>query len=138
MEDSILLSVKKVLGVDSSYDVFDPDIIMHINSVFMTLQQLGVGPDDGFSIEDDTATWSDFFGTGRRYNAVQSYVYLRVRLLFDPPGTPYLIEAMKAQMAEMEWRLEVARTPAIPLYPLPLPDTPENTTNPNWADTSIV
>lgn len=109
MADSILNSIKKVLAIDPSYTAFDVDIIMHINSVFSTLNQLGIGPVEGFLIEDENATWDTFLGTDLRLNAVKSYVYLRVRNLFDPPSTSYMIEAQEAQIKELEWRLNVQR-----------------------------
>lgn len=109
MEDSILKSIKKTVGIDASYDVFDLDIIMWINNAFATLTDLGIGPGDGFSIDDDSAKWADFIGTDKRLNSVQSYVYLRVRKLFDPPTTGYLVDAMDKQIAETEWRLNVIR-----------------------------
>lgn len=110
MSDSILDSTKKILGIDPSYTPFDLDIMTHINSVFFTLNQLGIGPAEGFMIEDSTAVWNDFVG-GEDFNlnAVKTYVYLRVRLLFDPPTTGYLIDAMKQQIQELEWRLNVHR-----------------------------
>lgn len=108
MTQSILTSTKKVLGIDESYDVFDTDITMHINSVFSTLQQLGVGPSSGFSIEDETATWEDFIGTSTVINNVKSYMCLRVRLLFDPPATSFALDAITSQVKEFEWRLNVA------------------------------
>lgn len=107
--DSILDSVKQVLGLEPSYTAFDQDVIMHINSAFSTLEQLGIGPPGGFSIVDDTAVWEDFIGVDNRYNAVKSYVYLRVRLLFDPPSMSFVIAAMEKQIQELEWRLNVAR-----------------------------
>ena len=85
MEESILTSVKKMLGPEEDYEHFDPDLIIHINSVLATLNQLGVGPDEGFSIEDKNAKWSDFITDERLLNLVPTYVYLKVRLLFDPP-----------------------------------------------------
>ena len=106
---SILNSIKKILGIDEAYTAFDPDITIHINSVFATLNQLGIGPTEGFMIEDDEATWDDFLGTDLRLNNVKSYVYLRVRMLFDPPTTGYLIDAMKEQIKEMEWRINAYR-----------------------------
>ena len=109
MIQSILNSVKKALNIDPSYTVFDEDILMHINSAFGTLKQLGLGPELGFQIEDNTAVWEDFLGTEIRYNEVKSYIFLRVRLLFDPPGTSFLIEAIKEQIKELEWRLNVDR-----------------------------
>ena len=109
MNDSILTSTKKILGIEEDYTAFDPDIITHINSVFSTLNQLGLGPMEGFMIQDATATWGDFLLDDPRLNNVKSYVYLRVRILFDPPTTSYLLEAMKEQYKELEWRLSVQR-----------------------------
>lgn len=109
MEDSILNSVKKVLGITADYTAFDADIVMHINSVFSTFHQLGVGPVEGFAIEDATSTWSAFLGDDPRYNSVKTYVFLKVRMLFDPPGTSYLIQAMERQATELEWRLNIVR-----------------------------
>ena len=108
IDDSILNSTKKILGLSEEYDVFDLDVITHINSVFSTLEQLGVGPAGGFMIEGDTETWASFFGPDPRLNAVKSYVYLRVRLLFDPPATSFAVSAMQEQIKELEWRLNVA------------------------------
>lgn len=108
-EPSILLSIKKVLGLEPDYDVFDQDVILHINSVFSTLAQLGIGPKGGFMIEDDEAQWSTFLKDDMEYNAVKTYIYLRVRLLFDPPQTGYLVDAVKEQIKELEWRLNVHR-----------------------------
>jgi len=109
MEQSILISTKKVLGIDKDYDVFDLDIITHINSAFSTLTQLGVGPAAGFMIEDDSEVWTDFIADDLQYNSVKSYVFLKVRQLFDPPSTSYLISAVEKQIEELEWRLNVHR-----------------------------
>jgi hypothetical protein len=109
VSDSILTSTKKVLGIAEDYEAFDLDILMHINSVFSILHQLGVGLEDSFMIEDATPTWDDFLDGDDRLNMVKTYVYLRVRLLFDPPTTSYLIESTKKQYEEMEWRLNVVR-----------------------------
>jgi len=109
MEESILTSIKKVLGLAADYTEFDEDVLLHINSVFSTLAQLGVGPVGGFMIEDDTSTWDEFIGEDLEYNAVKTYVCLRVRLLFDPPTTSYLIDAINNQIKELEWRLNVKR-----------------------------
>lgn len=111
MEESILTSTKKILGIAEDYTVFDHDIITHINSAFSTLTQLGIGPAEGFMIEDATAVWADFFGTtpDLQYNSVRSYIFLRVRQLFDPPSTSYLISAMEGQIRELEWRLNTHR-----------------------------
>lgn len=106
---SILNDVKKVLGIESNYTAFDTDILMHINSVFATLNQLGIGPDEGYVIEDSTPTWAAFIGTDPRLNSVKTYIYLKVRFYFDPPTTSYLIEAMNQQSRELEWRLNSYR-----------------------------
>ena len=106
--ESILTSIKKLLGIEEEYTQFDNDIIMHINSVFLNLTQLGVGPAEGFLIEDDTATWEDFIGDSNQLQAVTSYMYLKVKLLFDPPLSSSVIESMNRMIAELEWRLKVA------------------------------
>ena len=107
MEESILTSIKKMLGPSEDYDYFDPDLIIHINSVFMILTQLGVGPSEGFSIKDKTAVWSDFISDISKFDAVKTYIYLRVKLLFDPPLTSSVMEAMESQISELEWRMNV-------------------------------
>ena len=111
MEQSILISTKKILGIDKDYDVFDLDVITHINSAFSTLTQLGVGPAEGFMIVDDTLTWDDFFGDTPpiQDQSVKSYVFLKVKQLFDPPSTSYLIAATEKQIQELEWRMNVRR-----------------------------
>lgn len=106
---SILNSTKKVLGIPLDVDVFDLDVIMHINSVFSTLHHLGIGPIDGYQILDESNVWDEFIPNDPKYNAVKSYVYLRVRLLFDPPTTGYHVEAAKEQIKELEWRLNNVR-----------------------------
>ena len=105
MSDSILEGTKKALGLEADYTPFDLDITMHINSVFLTLQQLGVGPTEGFSISGSEEKWEAFIGNNKNLNAVKTYMYLRVRLLFDPPTTSFAIESMANQVKEMEWRL---------------------------------
>lgn len=107
VNNSILDSTKKAIGIGADYDVFDPDIIMHLNTAFSTLAQLGVGPEDGFQIVDDSTTWDEYTMADKERNMVKSYVYLRVRLLFDPPETSYLINAFNEQVKELEWRLNV-------------------------------
>jgi hypothetical protein len=106
---SILSSVKKILGVSEDDTSFDLDIVLHINSAFSTLHQIGVGPDEAFMIEDATATWDDFISGDARYSQVKTYICLRVRTLFDPPQTSYLIESMDNQIAKLEWSLNVTR-----------------------------
>lgn len=110
--DSILDSTKKVLGLDSAYTAFDQDVMMHINSVFSTLHQLGIGPDNGFMIENKVPTWTQYLGPDKNLNSVKSYVYLKVRLLFDPPATSFAIAAMEKQIEELEWRINVHREEA--------------------------
>jgi hypothetical protein len=109
---SILNSVKKNLGLAPGYTAFDADVIMYINSVFSTLNQLGIGPDDGYMIEDDTAEWDTFLGNDPKLNNVKVYVYLCVRLLFDPPTMSYLVTALEKQKEELEWRINVRREDA--------------------------
>lgn len=108
---SILTSIKKMLGITEEYEHFDNDIIMHINSVFMILNQLGVGPTNGFSIEDKTAVWTDFIPESSQLELVKSYMYLKVKLLFDPPLGSAVIDVMNRQISEFEWRLNVAVDP---------------------------
>lgn len=106
--ESILNSIKKLLGIAEDYDHFDSDIIMHINSVFTTLTQLGVGPEDGFSINDEAEKWEDFLPEERMIHSVKSYMFMKVKLMFDPPLSSAVIECTKEQIKEMEWRLQVA------------------------------
>ena len=109
--DSILTSVKKMLGITEDYEHFDADLIMHINSVFMILTQLGVGPSEGFSIENKTDTWDDFVSSDSNLEAVKSYMYLKVKLLFDPPLSSAVMESMNRMISELEWRLNVSVDP---------------------------
>lgn len=112
--DSILTSTKKLLGIEEDYTHFDLDILTHINSAFTTLYQLGIGTVtevegvttvEPFSIVDSTTVWSDLFGERKDLELVKTYIYLKVRLVFDPPQTGYLVEALKSQLLECEWRL---------------------------------
>lgn len=107
MEESILITIKKLLGITKDYKNFDIDIITHINTTFITLNQLGVGPEDGFMIEDDEATWSDFIGDNKKLNLIQTYIYLKVKQVFDPPQSSAVMEANKQTINELEWRLTV-------------------------------
>lgn len=105
---SILLTVKKMLGIAAEYRAFDIDIIININAVFLTLNQLGVGPNNPFSISDDIQIWSDFLGDQEDIlQGVQTYVYQRVRLMFDPPTNSFLVDSMKKQIEEFEWRFNI-------------------------------
>ena len=114
MESSILTSTKKILGIAETYTAFDLDIITHINLAFSTLNQLGIGPANGFFIEDASAEWTDIGLSDVILNMVKTYMYLKVRSLFDPPATSFAIEAMNNQIKEQEWRLNVFREEALP------------------------
>lgn len=109
MPDSILDGTKQSLGLESDYDVFDRDIIMFINAAFSTLNQLGLGPAQGFRINDASTEWVAYLEGDDRFNDVQTYVYLRVRLLFDPPQTGHANAAIQQQIDELTWRLNVRR-----------------------------
>lgn len=108
MSTSILTSTKKLLGIAEEYTQFDMDIIMHINSALFVATQLGVGPSTGFSISDSTATWDSFVTNLENLEAIKSYIYLKVRLLFDPPTSSAAIESINRLISEYEWRLNVA------------------------------
>lgn len=103
--DSILNSIKKLHGIEPADTSFDTDIIIHINSALMTLNQLGVGPLEGFYIESATETWDDYVPNKFISKAIQSYVYIKVRLVFDPPASPTVVEAMKSSAEEDKWRI---------------------------------
>lgn len=105
--ESILTSIKKMLGITEEYEHFDSDIITHINSVFMILAQLGVGPPSGFSIRDKSATWKEFLSDDTKLQLVKSYMHMKVKLLFDPPLSSAVIASMEKMIAEAEWRLNV-------------------------------
>lgn len=105
--DSILTSVKKMLGIVEEYEHFDSDIIMHINTVFSILTQLGIGPSEGFTIVDKNSKWKDFIKDDTKIEAVKSYLYLKVKLLFDPPLSSSVMEAINRNIDELEWRLNM-------------------------------
>lgn len=110
--ESILNSIKKLLGIDAAYTHFDPDLIMHINSVFSILTQMGVGPPNGFSITGVSENWDDFITKEpENFSFVKSYVHLKVKLLFDPPLGSAVIESINRQISEFEWRLFIAADP---------------------------
>lgn len=106
--DSILAATKKMLGIAEEYEHFDVDLIMHINSVFSILTQIGVGPSMGFMIEDKSSTWEDFISDEATYMLVKSYMYLKVKLIFDPPLSSSVLECYRVQISEYEWRLNVS------------------------------
>lgn len=104
--DSILICIKKLVGgIEPDVTHFDTDIIIHINSVMLSLNQLGVGPDDGFMITGDEETWDDFIEDKPILQAVKTYIGLKVKLLFDPPSTSFVLEAYERQIKELEWRI---------------------------------
>ena len=105
--ESILTSIKKLLGIPEEYEHFDGDIILHINSVFMILNQLGVGPKEVYRIADKEDHWLDFVTDYDDLDAVKSYVYLRVKQLFDPPQSSIIMESQNRLIQELEWRLNV-------------------------------
>ena len=105
--ESILISIKKLLGIAEEYTHFDQDVMININSALMTLNQLGIGPSNGFVVQDNGTMWSDFIGGRTDLEAIKTYVYLKTRLTFDPPQSGFLVEAINKQIAELEWRLNV-------------------------------
>ena len=116
VEDSILDLTKKSLGLDAEYDVFDMDLVMFINDAFSTLHQIGLGKSDGFFIVDSTQTWAEFLGGRNDLNMAKTYVYMKVRMLFDPPPTSYLVTAYEKSIKEAEWRINVAVETIIASY----------------------
>lgn len=109
-QKSILTSVKKMLGITEDYEYFDTDLIIHINTVFTILTQMGVGPPEGFVIHDDTAIWTDFIKNDICLESVKTYVYLKVRQVFDPPAGS-AADANNRMITELEWRLHLAANP---------------------------
>jgi hypothetical protein len=105
--DSILNTIKKLLGIDSNYTAFDVDILVFINSTFMALTQLGVGPTTGFSISSATTTWNNYLPDGSLLEGVKAYMAQKVRMQFDPPTTSYLLDALNRTLTELEWRISV-------------------------------
>ena len=111
--DSILVTTKKFLGVEDDYSGFDNDIILCINTAFMSLNQLGVGPPEGYKIASTNEDWEEVLGVVLNLEGVNSYVCLKVKLLFDPPTNSFLIDAIKNQITELEWRLTVQAEPPV-------------------------
>lgn len=107
--ESILLTIKKMLGLEPEYTPFDTDIIVLINSSLMRLHQLGIGPKDGFHITDDSQTWSDFVGDRQDLNSIQEFIFIKVKLVFDPPSTSFVISAYNDRANELEWCLMVEK-----------------------------
>jgi len=111
MNDSILTSIKKLLGIPADYTHFDEDILTQINMAFSTLKQLGVGPEDGFTVEDKNDFWDDYMDEGPTLNMVKTYIQLKVRQTFDPPTISAVLTSLESQIAELEWRLLVECDP---------------------------
>ena len=105
--ESILTSIKKLLGIEEDYTHFDQDIIVNINAVLMGLSQIGVGPSAGYWVSDKTQTWSDYLGESNNLEAVKTYIYLKVRILFDPPSSSFVLSSMEKMITEFEWRLNI-------------------------------
>lgn len=120
MTDSILDTIKKMLGIPTSDTAFDTDIIVNINSALFVLHQLGVGPAEvPYLIESNVETWVDFLTDSVYYSSVKTYIYLKVKQVFDPSGTGFLLDSMDKQIKELEWRLcnQVPVPPIIPVIP---------------------
>lgn len=107
MQESILLTIKQMLGIPSEYSVFDEELVVYINTVIAALRQLGVGPENGFAITGENESWEDYIGDTSMYENVKAYIYLKVRMMFDPPSSSFVLEAFKNQAAEIEWRIYI-------------------------------
>jgi hypothetical protein len=133
-DESILTETKKALGIAEDVVVFDTDIRMHINSALGTLNQLGIGPENGFEIIDANQTWADILASDLKLSPAKSYVHLRVRMLFDPPANSWLTVAMKEQIEQLEWRLNSVREDNIPIpNPPPVDEEIEY-----WLDGGVI
>ncbi len=107
MEESILITIKKLLGLDADYDAFDMDVMVFINSALFTLNQLGVGPKEGFRITGQDETWGDFVTDSTAFESIKEYVYLVVRNTFDPPSNSSVMSAYNERINELGWRLRI-------------------------------
>lgn len=114
MQDSILMTIRKLVCGDPYADHFDTDLLVHINACFSILNQLGVGPENGFVVTDETQSWSSYVADNRTLNMVKTYVTLKVKKIFDPPLTSSVLEAMDKEITQLEWRLNVAVDPVKP------------------------
>ena len=112
MQDSILMTIRKLVCGNPYADHFDTDLLVHINACFSILNQLGVGPENGFVVTDETQSWSSYSDNDRVLNMVKTYVTLKVKNIFDPPLTSSVLEAMDKEISQLEWRLNVAVDPA--------------------------
>ena len=114
MQDSILMTIRKLVCGDPYADHFDTDLLVHINACFSISNQLGVGPENGFVVTDETQSWSSYVADNRTLNMVKTYVTLKVKKIFDPPLTSSVLEAMDKEISQLEWRLNVAVDPVKP------------------------
>lgn len=114
MQDSILMTIRKLVCGDPYADHFDTDLLVHINACFSILNQLGVGPENGFVVTDETQSWSSYIADNHILNMVKTYITLKVRVIFDPPLTSSVLEAMNKEISQLEWRLNVAVDPVKP------------------------
>ena len=114
MQDSILMTIRKLVCGDPYADHFDNDLLVHINACFSILNQLGVGPENGFVVTDETQSWSSYIADNYILNMVKTYVTLKVKKIFDPPLTSSVLEAMDKEISQLEWRLNVAVDPIKP------------------------
>lgn len=121
MEESILKSIRVSLGIEADDSTFDTELISHINGALMVVNQLGVGPNDGFKISSHEQTWKSFIGERKDLELVKTVVYLRTKLVFDPPQNAFLVTAMEKQLAEYDWRIELNHIP----MSTTIPTTPE-------------
>ena len=108
--ESILDSIKKLIGIEDTETYFDSDIVTGVNSAFSSLNQIGIGPDDGFSISDNTKVWNNYLTDVRTLELVKSYVHLKTKLLFDPPSSSSIVDIINKEISEFEWRLNVIKT----------------------------
>ena len=114
MQDSILMTIRKLVCGNPYADHFDTDLLVHINACFAILNQLGVGPENGFVVTDETQSWSSYITDNYILNMVKTYVTLKVKKIFDPPLTSSVLEAMDKEISQLEWRLNVAVDPVKP------------------------
>lgn len=117
MDESILNSIKRMLDIDPNYTVFDSVIMIHINSALSTLHQLGVGPSNGYAVSDADSTWNNLLSGNKLLNSVKSYIFISVKMVFDPPTNSFAVDALQKQKVELEWRLNVAVEPAVTSIP---------------------
>ena len=106
LEDSIFVTIKKMLGLDDEYKAFDPDMLTHINTALMILQQLGIGPEDGMIVTGYDETWAEFFEPGQMFEAAKSYIYIQVKMVFDPPTNSFVLDSLQKTSDMLEWRLK--------------------------------